>query len=385
MSFYRKRKNYRRGYSSRGYYSRRRYGRRGSGCSSAPLVALLILPFIVIGLAVAIFNGFISFIEENLVLCIVLLSLGLLSLLAFILIKLTDRRYVKFVENHSLAIQRLKNINDSYKFNELVLPQLAYTYDNEVFYNEVSPFDYLVYQLVYIKGDVIANAKLAEANKELYEAYSCELASVKCFDEYDKANKAIFKKKLSLTEKRVFNSLIQAPIRDYSISVTLTLTNINGAFKSNKSFVFSYDIISDAMERLNNKNGDRYLDSEIWDSICRVERSKVSNKMRFAIYKRDGYRCRMCGISTDQLEVDHIFPIAKGGKSNFDNLQTLCHRCNLMKSDTVGADATAPKSKSGADERKCKLCGAPLVLKRGQYGSFYACPNFPKCKYTEKE
>ena len=215
MSFYRRRRNYRRGYSSRGYYSRRRYGRRGSGCSSAPLVALLILPFIVIGLAVAIFNGFISFIEENLVLCIVLLSLGLLSLLAFILIKLTDRRYVKFVENHSLAIQRLKKINDSYKFNELVLPQLAYTYDNEVFYNEVSPFDYLVYQLVYIKGDVIANAKLAEANKELYEAYTCALASVKCFDEYDKANKAIFKKKLSLTEKRLFNSLIQAPIRDY--------------------------------------------------------------------------------------------------------------------------------------------------------------------------
>ena len=197
--------------------------------------------------------------------------------------------------------------------------------------------------------------------------------------------RVIFKKKLNLIEKRVFNSLLLTPLTSYSLEVTLTLTNINGAFRNSKSLVFSYDVITSTIERLNNKNGDRYLDSEIWDSICRVERGKVSNKMRFAVYQRDGYRCRRCGNSSDRLEVDHIFPIAKGGKTNFDNLQTLCHRCNLMKSDTVGADATAPKSKSGADERKCKLCGAPLVLKRGQYGSFYACPNFPKCNYTEKE
>jgi ssDNA-binding Zn-finger/Zn-ribbon topoisomerase 1 len=75
----------------------------------------------------------------------------------------------------------------------------------------------------------------------------------------------------------------------------------------------------------------------------------------------------------------------KSGKTTFDNLQTLCHQCNLIKSDTVGADATAPKARGGASDRKCKLCGAPLIFKRGQYGNFYACPNFPKCNYTEKE
>ena len=32
--------------------------------------------------------------------------------------------------------------------------------------------------------------------------------------------------------------------------------------------------------------------------------------------------------------------------------------------------------------KKCPLCGAPLIIKLGRYGKFYACSNFPKCKYT---
>ncbi len=34
------------------------------------------------------------------------------------------------------------------------------------------------------------------------------------------------------------------------------------------------------------------------------------------------------------------------------------------------------------DKYKCPNCGKVLVLKSGKYGEFYACPNYPKCKYT---
>ncbi len=34
-------------------------------------------------------------------------------------------------------------------------------------------------------------------------------------------------------------------------------------------------------------------------------------------------------------------------------------------------------------EKKCPKCGAPLLIRIGKYGQFYACSQFPKCRYTE--
>ena len=34
---------------------------------------------------------------------------------------------------------------------------------------------------------------------------------------------------------------------------------------------------------------------------------------------------------------------------------------------------------------KCPECGSPLVIRKGKYGEFVACSNFPKCKYIKKE
>ncbi len=33
-------------------------------------------------------------------------------------------------------------------------------------------------------------------------------------------------------------------------------------------------------------------------------------------------------------------------------------------------------------EKKCPKCGAPLLIRLGKFGRFYACSKFPKCKYT---
>ncbi|PIQ06907.1 MAG: DNA topoisomerase I, partial [Candidatus Nealsonbacteria bacterium CG18_big_fil_WC_8_21_14_2_50_37_10] len=34
-------------------------------------------------------------------------------------------------------------------------------------------------------------------------------------------------------------------------------------------------------------------------------------------------------------------------------------------------------------EKTCPKCGAPLLIRLGKYGKFYACSKFPKCRYTE--
>lgn len=55
---------------------------------------------------------------------------------------------------------------------------------------------------------------------------------------------------------------------------------------------------------------------------------------RFAVLRRDDYRCRLCGACADdgvRLEVDHIIPIARGGSNEYSNLWTLCFDCNRGK------------------------------------------------------
>jgi hypothetical protein len=36
------------------------------------------------------------------------------------------------------------------------------------------------------------------------------------------------------------------------------------------------------------------------------------------------------------------------------------------------------------EEKICPYCKTELVLRKGKYGSFYGCKNYPKCKYTLK-
>ena len=36
------------------------------------------------------------------------------------------------------------------------------------------------------------------------------------------------------------------------------------------------------------------------------------------------------------------------------------------------------------NQKLCPYCKTPLVLRKGKYGEFYGCSNYPKCKYTLK-
>ncbi len=63
-------------------------------------------------------------------------------------------------------------------------------------------------------------------------------------------------------------------------------------------------------------------------------RSGLPVSIRFDIFRRDAYRCQICGASVQdgaRLEVDHKIPVAKGGSDEMLNLWTLCFACNRGK------------------------------------------------------
>ena len=66
-------------------------------------------------------------------------------------------------------------------------------------------------------------------------------------------------------------------------------------------------------------------------------RRQLRPSKRFAILKRDGFRCKYCGASGDgvELHVDHVVPVSRGGTDHPANLVAACATCNMGKGDDV--------------------------------------------------
>lgn len=85
----------------------------------------------------------------------------------------------------------------------------------------------------------------------------------------------------------------------------------------------------------------KVLESKLTASaLAKEQRNLMTKKLREFIKNRDNYTCCNCGNSTHiepnlLLEIDHIIPVAKGGYTVEDNLQTLCWKCNRSKSDKI--------------------------------------------------
>ena len=60
-----------------------------------------------------------------------------------------------------------------------------------------------------------------------------------------------------------------------------------------------------------------------------------------AIFQKTDGRCGVCGCQhvmagyPRDWEVDHIYPVSRGGNDDIDNLQVCCVECNRDKGDGV--------------------------------------------------
>lgn len=85
----------------------------------------------------------------------------------------------------------------------------------------------------------------------------------------------------------------------------------------------------------------KVLESKLTASaFAKEQRTLMTKKLREFIKTRDNFTCCNCGNSTHVepnllLEIDHIIPVAKGGRTVEDNLQILCWKCNRAKSDKI--------------------------------------------------
>jgi hypothetical protein len=97
---------------------------------------------------------------------------------------------------------------------------------------------------------------------------------------------------------------------------------------------------SETINQQNKNEGKEFVSSVTQENSQHKTSRNVNLRTRFIVLSRDRFCCCTCGASPSkdpsiQLQVDHIVPWSLGGETVIENLQTLCQKCNIGKSNTT--------------------------------------------------
>jgi len=264
---------------------------------------------------------------------LVILSLAFLVIvILYIRSRIVDSKILKY----SGKVASLLMLNQSFIFhtvrkNMIIRKQ----YDNKSNFNKIEPA-YLMSANIRDNiadfGNLIAKIKENRINKQIYDK-KVEAIISKPVDKIVEGLK-ISKKEYIYREKKILRKFIISPIIDCQLCVYMSYSSAKGKVNLSKSNCFTFDDIFTSFESVSRSR----LDKQTYSKLALVERGEISDSLRYDILKRDNFRCTICGASKNEgarLHVDHILPIAKGGKSIPSNLRTLCERCNIGKSDKL--------------------------------------------------
>ena len=84
---------------------------------------------------------------------------------------------------------------------------------------------------------------------------------------------------------------------------------------------------------------------------------------------------------TANMETD-LDKIADG---DMDYVKVLREFYNEFEPSVKNAFDAMPKKEAEKTGEDCPECGSPLVIRKGKFGEFVACSNYPKCKYIKQE
>lgn len=281
------------------------------------------------------------------------------------IIKVIIKKREKRVYDSSAKIQKIIELNNNFKnINEV--------------HRTISEREYSRKSLDRVKGDEIIKYHIENNTDFLKTDIENAIYNLEALDDYNKKVEEVINSDNSNNdndfkkiEKRILKRLIHKKA-DFLITVKLDVF-----YRSNGGRVYdsrtgdrSFDELKELY--LEWKNGKKYAETQ------RQERKIMNDDIRYNVLKRDNFTCKICGATAKdgaKLHADHIIPISEGGKTVMSNLQTLCERCNIGKSNKIDNDF-----KTGMI---CPKCGGKLIKRRGKYGEFIGCSNYPKCHYKK--
>ena len=148
--------------------------------------------------------------------------------------------------------------------------------------------------------------------------------------DYDQYIKNVPSYVLENDEDGFYQRLGLAIIEESVLNVEYKFTYTSGGGMAQRSFTIPMNE-ENIIELINRLESKLSLQAQ-----TKEQRALMTTKLRAYIKQRDNFTCCQCGNSIFKepnllLEIDHIIPIAKGGLTTEDNLQTLCWKCNRSK------------------------------------------------------
>lgn len=240
------------------------------------------------------------------------------------------------VADISLRLKKLDEINNEYASEFYELEQVITHEEKLKTKQKYDKFNYDKYlrdvllQKLEWYEDLIKKIK---SNRENYKRYSNQLVWLPDFirrEEYEE--RSIEYDRFSYWEKKLVEEKELRPVCDPKIRCYKSYTSPQGWKRYYDYKEYSFEEMIEHLESAKKEQAEK----ETEEYKKKAERGKLSNTLRYEILKRDNRKCQICGRTQEdgvKLEVDHIIPIAKGGKTEPSNLRVLCRECNSGKSD----------------------------------------------------
>lgn len=256
--------------------------------------------------------------------CIASFALCLLSLLIF----LHRKRQMAYVKRHSTKYAALIALNEYYVFYPLEKHYTFYkAFPSKASYDRAD-FDQFMLETAKEKNYLQDLSAEASYNQNLFAHYCDDYNQLPPSEDHIIAYSHIRKKKFLRLENSLCDSIFQCPVNDISLTVVFTYTSPRGRNSYRRQREYSYDKMQNILQQLESIRA--YQQSKDY------QRALMTPSLRYDVMKRDQFRCCICGISAQEgakLHVDHILPVSRGGKTEPNNLRTLCDRCNWGKRD----------------------------------------------------
>ena len=257
----------------------------------------------------------------------------LIIILVYIIIVSRKKHRYKQVKKYSTAYQNLCEINQKYRFSYLIesVHLISETYPSKQKWDRVD-INKRSMELLYNDNYLnLIREKITE-NREKYKEYTKEVNTILKTPKECITMSNVPLKQFIRIENTLWDETMLKPPQDIEISITFRYVSPQGRkhYENTATYYFDDYLFACVAIPLEQQ---RVADSKTQQQF---ERAKMSNSLRYDIMKRDGFRCVLCGakaFDSITLHVDHIIPIAKGGKTEWDNLRTLCDRCNSGKRD----------------------------------------------------